>query len=132
MHAWDGDLSYQELDVITSKAAVELQKVGFDPEMIVTLRFEKSKWAVVAVLAVCKAGAALVFIDTEAPPQRVKYIRNKLLTEYTITSNSLNTPEHLQKEKLLFIEESVSKPIVSNDTITVPSTEVCSSNAYLA
>ena len=68
VHTWDGGLSYQVLNVITSKPAVELQKTGFGFEVIVLLRFEKSKWAVVAVLALCKAGAVFVFIDTEAPP----------------------------------------------------------------
>ena len=42
---------------------------GVTPGMIVPLCFEKSKWTVVAVLGVLKAGAAFVFLDAETQPE---------------------------------------------------------------
>lgn len=51
-----------------SLAALLLAK-GVTPGTIVPLCFEKSKWTVVGVLGVLKAGAAFVFLDAETQPE---------------------------------------------------------------
>ena len=56
--AWDGSLSYLELDEHASRIALYLAKTGVGPEVFVPLCFPKSKWNVVAMLAVLKAGGA--------------------------------------------------------------------------
>ncbi len=56
--AWDGSLTYQELDLMTSKVAAHLVELGICPEVFVPLCFEKSKWNVVAIFSVLKAGGA--------------------------------------------------------------------------
>ncbi|GKZ17001.1 putative NRPS-like protein biosynthetic cluster [Aspergillus brasiliensis] len=61
--AWDGSLSYGELENESSK-----------PEMVVPLLFRKSKWTVIAMLGVLKAGAAFVTIDPSFPQARVQAI----------------------------------------------------------
>lgn len=57
--AWDGELTYQELDKLSDRLAYYLVLLGVGPEKLVPLCFDKSCWAVVAMLSVMKAGKFL-------------------------------------------------------------------------
>ncbi|KAF2443243.1 putative nonribosomal peptide synthase [Karstenula rhodostoma CBS 690.94] len=72
--AWDGDLSYTELDKISNRLAGQLIQLGLQPGTVVPLVFEKSMWMPVAQFAVMKAGAASVGIDPAQPKDRIKTI----------------------------------------------------------
>ncbi|GKT94769.1 nonribosomal peptide synthetase [Colletotrichum tofieldiae] len=72
--SWDGDLSYTDLDSLSTKLATRLQALGAGPEVIVVMCFEKSLWAVVAMLAVAKSGAAFVHIDPQGAPNRTESV----------------------------------------------------------
>ncbi|CRG89598.1 Nonribosomal peptide synthetase 8 [Talaromyces islandicus] len=74
VNSWDGDLTYQELDGISSQFAIHLQSLGIKPGDIVPLCFEKSKWAVISVFAVLKAGGAFVLLDPSHPLARLRGI----------------------------------------------------------
>jgi amino acid adenylation domain-containing protein len=77
--AWDGELSYKELDEYSSRLATHLQAhYGIGPESMVTICFEKSLWVVVAMLAVLKAGGACVPTDPKHPTGRLKTILQSL------------------------------------------------------
>ncbi|KAK1625039.1 hypothetical protein BDP81DRAFT_452983 [Colletotrichum phormii] len=52
IHAWDGDLTYAQLDALSSTLARHLIKLGVSQDMIVPLCFEKSMWTPVAVMGV--------------------------------------------------------------------------------
>ncbi|KAJ3549385.1 hypothetical protein NM208_g528 [Fusarium decemcellulare] len=54
--AWDGSLSYAQLLSLSNRLAHRLQASGVGPEIFVPICFDKSKWTVVAMLAVLKAG----------------------------------------------------------------------------
>ncbi|GIJ84908.1 nonribosomal peptide synthase [Aspergillus pseudoviridinutans] len=69
--AWDGELTYRELDRLSSRLSGRLQdEFGVQPETIVVLCFEKSVWAIVAMLAVVKAGGAFLHVDPQHPAVR--------------------------------------------------------------
>lgn len=71
--AWDGEFTYKELDVLSSHLAVQLTtRNAVGPGVFVPLCFEKSKWTIVAILAVMKAGGAFVLLDPSQPLQRLK------------------------------------------------------------
>ncbi|KKZ67664.1 hypothetical protein EMCG_06724 [[Emmonsia] crescens] len=70
--AWDGDMSYQELDVLSWKVQARLATHNVGSGSIVPLLFEKSKWAVVAMLGVLKTGAAFVALDPTYPEKRLR------------------------------------------------------------
>ncbi|KAF2500063.1 amino acid adenylation [Lophium mytilinum] len=74
VHAHDGSLTYAELDEASNRLAHYLVKLGILPEDVVPLCFEKSMWAIVGILAVLKAGAAMVFLDPSHPESRREYI----------------------------------------------------------
>ncbi|KAI1521240.1 EntF Non-ribosomal peptide synthetase module, partial [Pyrenophora tritici-repentis] len=68
--AWDGEMTYGELDELSSRLARHLVKVGVEVEDVVPLCFEKSMWTVVAMLAVLKAGGAFAPLDPDYPASR--------------------------------------------------------------
>ncbi|OJZ91941.1 hypothetical protein ASPFODRAFT_176208 [Aspergillus luchuensis CBS 106.47] len=72
--AWDGSFSYGELDMLSSEVRDNLYARNVLPGVKIPLLFEKSKWTVVAMLGVLKAGAAFVAIDPSFPQARVQAI----------------------------------------------------------
>lgn len=68
--AWDGSLSYRELDELSSRLADHLVGLGIGREKVVGMSYEKSKWAVICMLAILKAGGACLFLDPQAPRAR--------------------------------------------------------------
>lgn len=73
--AWDGHMTYSDLDWNSSRLASHLlQSCRLEREQPVLICSEKSKWVVLAMLAVLKAGGALVLIDPSLPVNRVAQI----------------------------------------------------------
>ncbi|KAL4976782.1 hypothetical protein BDW66DRAFT_150741 [Aspergillus desertorum] len=70
--AWDGSLTYGELDGLASELAYRLKAHGVQPETLVALCFDKSKWNIVAMLGVLKAGGAFVPLDPSHPTPRLR------------------------------------------------------------
>ncbi|KAJ4374878.1 hypothetical protein N0V83_001956 [Neocucurbitaria cava] len=71
--AWDtGVMTYRQLDERATRLASRLISLGVKPQQFVPLCFDKSGWAIVATLAVLKAGAAFVPLDFEAPILRLR------------------------------------------------------------
>nr|QUF61542.1 NRPS [Pyrenophora dematioidea] len=68
--AWDGEVTYQQLDRLSTRLAIKLQTIDLQPESIVALCFEKSVWAIVAMLGVLRAGGAFLHIDPKHPTAR--------------------------------------------------------------
>lgn len=73
--SWEdcGGLTYFQLNAHSSRLATFLQTLGVRPGIIVPYYFEKSMWAVVAMLAVLKAGGAIVALDPSDPLERTKH-----------------------------------------------------------
>lgn len=72
--AWDGQFTYSELEIESTRLATQLQAMGCGTGSIVVLCFQKSVWAVVSMLAVPKTGASFVHIDPKSPTERTKGI----------------------------------------------------------
>lgn len=84
--AFDGTLSYGELDRLTVKVSHWLLAQGVKPGSHVPLCYEKSMWAVVCILAILRTGAAFVPLDPEAPTARHRAILAALEAQFIITS----------------------------------------------
>ncbi|KAH9861676.1 hypothetical protein J1614_011429 [Plenodomus biglobosus] len=65
--AHDGDFTYAELDEVSDRLAHRLVQLGVGPEVFVPTCFDKSCFAIVAMLAVLKAGGAAVPLDATHP-----------------------------------------------------------------
>ena len=89
IQGWDGDLTYRELNGLANKLAAHLVSLGVAPEIKVPLCFEKSKWAVVAQLAIMKASGCVVPISTNQPKQRTDLILKDIEATVLLTTEFL-------------------------------------------
>ncbi|KAI0554287.1 hypothetical protein F4679DRAFT_527807 [Xylaria curta] len=100
--AWDGEFSYRELGELSSKLACRLTILGIGSRIvgtdaIVPLYFEKSKWAIVAMLAVLKAGGAFLLIDPTQAVERTRSMLNnsaKIILTSTQHADILAHPDY--------------------------------------
>ncbi|KAE8422690.1 hypothetical protein BDV36DRAFT_291189 [Aspergillus pseudocaelatus] len=103
--AWDGHFTYRELDHLSSKLAVYLRTLGVIPETFVALCFEKSKWLVVSLLAVIKAGAAYVVIEPYYPAPRMKQICGQLQIDLLLASPDLFDTARTLSDRVVVVKE---------------------------
>ncbi|RDI86292.1 DNA-directed RNA polymerase II subunit [Venturia inaequalis] len=128
--AWDGHLTYNELDILSSKAAQHLKSLGVGPEMFVPLCFEKSKWAVVALLGTIKAGGAYVFLDPLHPITRLQGICRETSARLVITSATNRSISDKLASHVLDIEEVCKN--ADSVVVAKPLAQVQSTNALYA
>ncbi|KJZ74704.1 hypothetical protein HIM_05821 [Hirsutella minnesotensis 3608] len=101
--AWDGELTYSQLDEMATNLAYRLAEKGV-AGTIVPLCFEKSVWMPVAALAVMKAGGASIAMETTQPEERLRGIAAQADSPVVISS--------VQKKEL-------AGRIVTRDVITI-------------
>ncbi|KAJ5674298.1 uncharacterized protein N7477_004232 [Penicillium maclennaniae] len=70
--SWDGRITYETLDLISSLLAKELARLGVGPEVFVPVCRERSQWTVVAIIAILKAGGAFILLDPSHPAERLQ------------------------------------------------------------
>ncbi|RAK95786.1 nonribosomal peptide synthase Pes1 [Aspergillus ibericus CBS 121593] len=129
--SWDGDFTHAQLDILSTRLAHHLVGLGVKPEVFVALCFEKSAWAVVAQVAVLKAGGAFTSLDPTHPESRLKGMMEDLGTQVILCSET-----HYEKASGI----CRSAVIVSNGAIdqlphapsTAPTQKVTADNAAYA
>jgi len=85
--AWDGNLTYADLEHVTNRLAARLMQLGVGPETYVPLCFEKSMWTVVSMIAVMKAGGAFVPLDPSHPQGRLKHFIDDVRANLVLCSS---------------------------------------------
>ena len=86
VESWDGDLTYGDAEAWSTGLALRLVAAGVKVGMPVPLVFEKSRWTVVGVLAVLKAGATFVLMDPSQPEARLQTIVEEAGAQFILTS----------------------------------------------
>jgi aryl carrier-like protein len=61
--AWDGNLTYQELDALSTRLACQLVALGVVRGSVIPVCSERSMWVPVALLGITKAGGTFVLMD---------------------------------------------------------------------
>jgi amino acid adenylation domain-containing protein/non-ribosomal peptide synthase protein (TIGR01720 family) len=107
--AQDGTLTYAELDAAANRVAHHLTNLGIRPEDCIPLCFEKSRWAIVGILAVLKAGAGFVFLDPSHPVDRREYITSEVGAKAIVCSPT---------QSALFAESNLPTLILSEQTLS--------------
>jgi amino acid adenylation domain-containing protein len=102
----DGDITYAQLDQLTSKLAHRLQEMGVGPEVFVLCSFEKSMWAIVARLAVLRAGGAYIMVCAGNPPAYLASIIRRANVQIMLTAPDFTTIPVFQKLVPTIIEVS--------------------------
>ena len=89
IQSWDGNFTYSELESLSTRLAYHLiTSRGVTIGTRIPLCFEKSKWAVLAVLAVMKAGATFSLTDPSQPEARLRTIVEQTEANIVITSSA--------------------------------------------
>lgn len=69
--SWEGELTFKELDTLSSKLANKLMSLGIGPCARIPMMFEKSIWTIVATYGVLKSGNAVVYLGPTQPEERL-------------------------------------------------------------
>ncbi|KAH8425870.1 nonribosomal peptide synthase Pes1 [Aspergillus melleus] len=122
--AWDGSLTYRELDHFASRVAFHLQAQGVGPEVRVALCFDKSKWNIVAVLGVLKAGGAFVPLDPTHPTSRLQSLVRSVQAKILICSRKHEDNLKAVMESIMPLDEHSMKELPALSEERELSTEV--------
>ncbi|KAK1624737.1 hypothetical protein BDP81DRAFT_329401, partial [Colletotrichum phormii] len=87
--SWDGSLSYATLDDLSTRLGVYLANLGIQPSTSIPICFEKSTWAIVAMLGILKAGCAFVPLDGDHPARRRKAVVEDLKPSVIVASAAM-------------------------------------------
>ncbi|KAJ0418108.1 hypothetical protein BJY00DRAFT_315323 [Aspergillus carlsbadensis] len=118
--AWDGNFTYTKLDTLATRLSQHLQRLGVGPEVFVALCFTKSAWAIVAQLAVLKAGGAFASLDPAHPESRLRGLVADLGAKIILTSSTcLDKVSNLGAQPLVVSRSSIDQlPTTSRSLVT--------------
>ncbi|KAI4273877.1 MAG: hypothetical protein LQ337_004328 [Flavoplaca oasis] len=119
--AWDGDWTYRELDELSTYLAHQIMGQGVKPGVIVPLCIEKSKWMPVAMVAVMKAGGALIALDYAQPEQRLLSIMRQISPVIILTSAATENLAHrLTTGPVAVVDERLTDRLTLNKGRILP------------
>ncbi|KAJ4328811.1 hypothetical protein N0V84_000821 [Fusarium piperis] len=102
----DGQMSYAELVAASEALAFHLQdNYGVRPGHLVPICTEKSRFMIVAIIAVMKAGAGYVPLDTNHPGARTDLILNEIQAKLVIISPLQAARKHFSVQTLVLSPE---------------------------
>ncbi|KAF2793291.1 nonribosomal peptide synthetase-like protein [Melanomma pulvis-pyrius CBS 109.77] len=91
IEAWDGSLTYAQVERFSTELAQNLLLLEHAPQPIIPVLFEKSRWTIVAVLAVMKAGACFALLDPAQPEGRLRVIIQQINANLVVASKTQST-----------------------------------------
>jgi non-ribosomal peptide synthetase component F len=104
--AWDGDLTYVEMDSLATKLARKLIELEVGSG-IVPLCFHKSMWMTVAIFAVMKSGAAFLLLDPSLPEKRLQYMVRQVKAKAVLSSLSAQSLSQRLAENVVTVEPAL-------------------------
>ncbi|CAG8370231.1 unnamed protein product [Penicillium salamii] len=129
--AWDGELDYQQLDEHSTRFANFLVQLGAGPDDIIPLCFEKSKWMMVAILAVMKSGAVIAALDPTQPESRLQTIMKQLQPGWMIASPAqIEVATRLETSDVILLDETHLQRLPEPQSEKLPCVDP-SSNLYI-
>ncbi|KAJ5319047.1 hypothetical protein MYU51_014001 [Penicillium brevicompactum] len=84
--AWDGRLTYAQLEQHVTAAAARLQAAGVQAEQFTALLLDKSLVTTVVLLGVMKAGGAFLLLDATHPPRRLRTMCQRIGAKLVVAS----------------------------------------------
>ena len=116
----DVSFTYRELDLFTLKLAAQLQVRGIGPEVVVLLCFPKSAWAVVAMIAVVRAGGTMLFFDASHPLARLQEIQSQVKSKIMLTAPDYAQMWDWTDAEVLIIDRPSMEQLPSIETLARP------------
>ncbi|MCH9650202.1 MAG: amino acid adenylation domain-containing protein [Deltaproteobacteria bacterium] len=98
-------ISYQQMEVAAEALARGLRHRGVVPEARVAVLLERSPEAIIALLAVMKAGGAFLFLDPSWPKHRIELILRDAAPAGVLTKEGLKSRAEVEGVALWEIEQ---------------------------
>ncbi|EAW14636.1 putative nonribosomal peptide synthase [Aspergillus clavatus NRRL 1] len=123
IHAWDGIVCYSELDSLVAKWAQHLHQRGIGRRAMVLVLMDRSKWAVIAEMAVLRVGAAFVPLDAAQPLERLNYIAHETGATLLLASERFVDLLSSHVDSTLVISDKTTKSLPEpHESSSYPST----------
>ena len=124
------ELTYRELNERANRLAHYLRERGVGPEQLVGLYFERSIEMVVGLLAILKAGGAYLPLDTNYPPERLRYMIADAGVKVLLAQKQL--PEELAESEVEVVRLDQASAALAKQSGENPATEIHGANlAYV-
>ncbi|KFY84358.1 hypothetical protein V500_09373 [Pseudogymnoascus sp. VKM F-4518 (FW-2643)] len=129
--SWDGDLTYAQIERYSTLVAGSLQEMGVKLYDVLPVCFEKSKWTIVAVLAVMKTGATFVLMDPTLPLARLQNMAEQVGAKTMVASRNQHdlSTSIVPNGKLLIVEADTFPS--SSDSQDLPKVAAVPSSALM-
>ncbi|PCE21526.1 non-ribosomal peptide synthetase, partial [Burkholderia ubonensis] len=118
--AADRTLGYAELDAAANRLARQLRALGVGPETVVAVALERSIDAVVALVAILRAGGVYVPVDPEQPPARAATILAEAQPALVISRTGL-APRFADAARAMLLVDRDAADIAARDASPVDS-----------
>lgn len=131
--AWDGSLTYGELDRMSTQLAHYLVSLGVGRNVIVPLCFEKSMWTSLAIQAVMKAGGTCVTMDSNQPEAHLRRVTQQISAKIILssTTNKARAERLVDDDSIVVVPESVlAQPFATPPSACLPKVRP-SDNVYI-
>lgn len=86
IHAWDGSMTYQELEITSTALASHLTSFGLGKGDYVPYCFSKSVWTTVAIMATLKMGAVSVALEPSHPDSSISKVLSQVNPKLVLCS----------------------------------------------
>lgn len=120
--AWDGTFTYSDVENLSNVLAQELVQRGVVAGSHIVICFEKSKWAVISMLAVLKAGGVCVPLNDTYPLERAQYVVKHVGADICLSSTGCAKIFDNCAVDVVF----VNKSLTANNTTAPPTLPVVS------
>lgn len=128
VRGWDKDFTYMELDKASTNLACHLANLGVAPGEAVLLCFEKSAWAIMAMLGILKTGAKFVPLDPSQPVYRREKVIRQSSGRVIITS-ATHSRDFKQNETVVVLDQSILQG--EQDACVLPGRVSTDDSAYI-
>ncbi|EED13785.1 nonribosomal peptide synthase SidD [Talaromyces stipitatus ATCC 10500] len=117
--SWDGSLTYGQIDRYSSFLAKILKDMSGQLHEFIPLCFEKSRWTIVAVLAVMKAGRTFVMMDPTIPLARLRNMREQVGAKTMLSSRKQHrlSTSIISEGKPLVVEEDTFVQVTNQEAV---------------
>lgn len=122
--SWDGKLTYQELDTLASKTCSLLLDAGAKPGDCIPLCFEKSLWALVAMLGVMKSGCSFLLMDVSHPTNRLQTLSQETKASIVLCSSGQEDRASSMASCALVVSNSALSAAAADHKVTVAPSDV--------
>jgi amino acid adenylation domain-containing protein len=123
-------LTYAQLNLRANQLSHFLRKRGAGPEVLVAMYMDRSLDMVIAILAIVKAGAAYVPLDSTYPSERLKFMLEDSKPALLLTQESMRRAIPRCAVELISVDSE--RDAIASEDVENPATEAsCDNLAYV-